>query len=47
MMWCFPPSQIFAANIELAEAVALGERGAATEELRVVDTPNAKPLRNW
>ncbi|HDR1062889.1 proline--tRNA ligase [Pasteurella multocida] len=40
----FSTESDFAANIELAEAVALGERGAATEELRVVGTPNAKTI---
>ncbi|NNI79325.1 proline--tRNA ligase [Pasteurella multocida] len=40
----FSTESDFAANIELTEAVALGERGAATEELRVVDTPNAKTI---
>ncbi|AFF24848.1 proline--tRNA ligase [Pasteurella multocida] len=40
----FSTESDFAANIELAEAVALGERGAATEGLRVVDTPNAKTI---
>ncbi|MFC0950478.1 proline--tRNA ligase [Pasteurella multocida] len=40
----FSTESDFAANIELAEAVALGERGAATEVLRVVDTPNAKTI---
>lgn len=40
----FSTESDFAANIELAEAVALGERGAATEELRVVDTPNANTI---
>ncbi|HHT7706129.1 proline--tRNA ligase [Pasteurella multocida] len=40
----FSTESDFAANIELAEAVALGERGATTEELRVVDTPNAKTI---
>ncbi|HDR1345267.1 TPA: proline--tRNA ligase [Pasteurella multocida] len=40
----FSTESDFAANIELAEAVVLGERGAATEELRVVDTPNAKTI---
>ncbi|HDX1179836.1 TPA: proline--tRNA ligase [Pasteurella multocida] len=40
----FSTESDFAANIELAEAVALGERGAATEALRVVDTPNAKTI---
>ncbi|MGY4677886.1 proline--tRNA ligase [Pasteurella sp. P03HT] len=40
----FSTESDFAANIELAEAVALGERGSATEELRLVDTPNAKTI---
>ncbi|SUC39419.1 prolyl-tRNA synthase [Pasteurella canis] len=44
MMWCFSTESDFAANIELAEAVALGERGAPTEALRLVDTPNAKTI---
>lgn len=35
----------YAANIELAEAVApKGERAAPTEELRLIDTPNAKTI---
>lgn len=35
----------YAANIELAEAVApKGERAAPTEELRIIDTPNAKTI---
>lgn len=40
----FSTESDFAANIELAEAVALGERGAATDTLRLVDTPNAKTI---
>ncbi|NBI42717.1 proline--tRNA ligase [[Haemophilus] felis] len=40
----FSTESDFAANIELAEAVALGERGDATEALRLVDTPNAKTI---
>ncbi|MDO5054791.1 MAG: proline--tRNA ligase [Pasteurella oralis] len=40
----FSTESDFAANIELAEAVALGERGPVTEELRLVDTPNAKTI---
>ncbi|UAX41722.1 proline--tRNA ligase [Pasteurella canis] len=40
----FSTESDFAANIELAEAVALGERGAPTEALRLVDTPNAKTI---
>jgi len=34
----------YAANIETAEALALGERGAATEAMRLVDTPDAKTI---
>ncbi|WP_298440454.1 proline--tRNA ligase [uncultured Ferrimonas sp.] len=34
----------YAANIEKAEAVALGERGAATAAMTEVDTPNAKTI---
>jgi len=35
----------YAANVELAEAVApSGERRPATEQMRVVDTPNAKTI---
>ncbi|MBY5921360.1 proline--tRNA ligase [Ferrimonas balearica] len=34
----------YAANIEKAEAVALGERGEATQEMTLVDTPNAKTI---
>ncbi|AJR00692.1 Prolyl-tRNA synthetase [Enterobacteriaceae bacterium bta3-1] len=41
----FSSESDFAANIELAEAVApKGERSAPTEELRIVDTPNAKTI---
>ena len=34
----------YAANVERAEAVALGERGEPAEEMREVDTPNAKTI---
>ncbi|SHH76870.1 proline--tRNA ligase [Ferrimonas marina] len=34
----------YAANIEKAEALALGERGDATAEMTLVDTPNAKTI---
>ncbi|MBY6105155.1 proline--tRNA ligase [Ferrimonas balearica] len=34
----------YAANIEKAEALALGERGDATQEMTLVDTPNAKTI---
>ncbi|MDK9561615.1 proline--tRNA ligase [Gallibacterium anatis] len=40
----FSTESDYAANIEMAEAVVLGERQAATEELRIVDTPNAKTI---
>ncbi|MGV6988486.1 proline--tRNA ligase [Testudinibacter sp. P80/BLE/0925] len=40
----FSTESDYAANIELAEAVALGERGEPTEELRLVDTPNCKTI---
>lgn len=40
----FSTESDYAANIEMAEAVALGERQAATEELHIVDTPNAKTI---
>lgn len=40
----FSTESDYAANIELAEAVALGECTAPTEELRLVDTPNAKTI---
>ena len=38
----FSDGSDYAANIELAEAVSPGERGAATETLRKVDTPTQK-----
>ncbi|MGP2514746.1 proline--tRNA ligase [Yersinia sp. 2545 StPb PI] len=41
----FSTSSDYAANIEFAEAVAPGEpRASATEELRIIDTPNAKTI---
>ncbi len=41
----FSTKSDFAANIELAEAVApLQQRAAATEALRIVDTPDAKTI---
>ncbi|MGR3807141.1 proline--tRNA ligase [Pasteurella testudinis] len=40
----FSTESDYAANIELAEAVALGERAEPTEELRLVDTPNCKTI---
>lgn len=40
----FSTESDYAANIELAEAVALGERTAPSEALRLVDTPNCKTI---
>ncbi|TQI81883.1 prolyl-tRNA synthetase [Serratia fonticola] len=41
----FSTGSDYAANIELAEAVAPAQpRGAATEELRIIETPNAKTI---
>ncbi|AHG19185.1 proline--tRNA ligase [Chania multitudinisentens RB-25] len=41
----FSTGSDYAANIELAEAIAPAQpRGAATEELRIIDTPNAKTI---
>ncbi len=38
------PGGDYASNVEMAEAVAQGERAEATEEMRLVDTPNAKTI---
>ena len=40
------PGGAFAANVELAEAVAPGERGSPSEEMRTVDTPGAKTIED-
>ncbi|MBE2898764.1 proline--tRNA ligase [Pasteurellaceae bacterium 20609_3] len=40
----FSTESDYAANIELAEALALGERRAPSEAMREVDTPNAKTI---
>ena len=40
----FSTESDFAANIELAEAVAVGERRAPTKTMELVDTPNAKTI---
>ncbi|VGM96183.1 Proline--tRNA ligase [uncultured Avibacterium sp.] len=40
----FSTESDFAANIELAEAVAQGERGVPTQSMELVDTPNAKTI---
>ena len=40
----FSTESDYAANIELAEAVAVGERTAPTKAMELVDTPNAKTI---
>ncbi|OOR98355.1 proline--tRNA ligase [Haemophilus paracuniculus] len=40
----FSTESDYAANIELAEAVAVGERQAPTKAMELVDTPNAKTI---
>jgi prolyl-tRNA synthetase len=40
----FSTESEYAANVEMAEAVLVGERAAATQELKVVDTPNQKTI---
>lgn len=40
----FSTESDYAANIELAEAIAVGERQAPTVEMTLVDTPNAKTI---
>ncbi|AAP96642.1 proline--tRNA ligase [[Haemophilus] ducreyi] len=40
----FSTESDFAANIELAEAVAMGESKPATEAMVLIDTPNAKTI---
>lgn len=40
----FSTESHYAANIELAEAVAVGERSAPTQAMTLVDTPNAKTI---
>ena len=41
----FSTDSDYAANVELAEAVPASERPAATEDLRLVDTPAARTIR--
>ena len=43
----FSTESDYAANIELAEAVAIGERAAPTKAMELVDTPNDKTLLSW
>jgi prolyl-tRNA synthetase len=40
----FSTESDYAANIEMAEAVLVGERAAPTQELKLVDTPNQKTI---
>jgi len=40
----FSTESDYAANIEMAEAILVGERAAATQELKIVDTPNKKSI---
>lgn len=40
----FSTESDYAANIEMAEAILVGDRAAPTQELKVVDTPNQKRL---
>jgi len=40
----FSTESDYAANVEMAEAVLVGERAAPTQELKVVDTPNQKTI---
>jgi prolyl-tRNA synthetase len=40
----FSDRSTYAANVELAEAISPGERAAATEELRLVDTPDTRTI---
>ena len=40
----FSTESDYAANVEMAEAVLVGERAAATQELKLVDTPDQKTI---
>ena len=40
----FSTESDYAANIEMAEAILVGERAAPTQELKLVDTPNQKTI---
>ncbi|MBD3669218.1 MAG: proline--tRNA ligase [Gammaproteobacteria bacterium] len=40
----FSDNSDYAANVELAEALAVGERAAPSQEMELVDTPNAKTI---
>ena len=41
----FSDSSDYAANVEMAEALALGERTAPTAEMTLIDTPHAKTIK--
>jgi len=43
---CFSDSSDYAANIELAEALALGERLVASQEMIIVDTPDQHSIED-
>ena len=40
----FSTESDYAANVEMAEAILVGERAAPTQELKIVDTPNQKTI---
>ncbi|OTG65587.1 proline--tRNA ligase [Acinetobacter silvestris] len=40
----FSTESNYAANVEMAEAVLVGERAVATQELKIIDTPNQKTI---
>ena len=40
----FSTESDYAANVEMAEAVLVGERAAPTQEFKLVETPNQKQL---
>ncbi|AWL29731.1 proline--tRNA ligase [Acinetobacter defluvii] len=40
----FSSESDYAANVEMAEAILVGERAAPTQELKIVDTPNQKTI---
>ncbi|NNP73424.1 proline--tRNA ligase [Acinetobacter defluvii] len=40
----FSTDSDYAANVEMAEAILVGERAAPTQELKIVDTPNQKTI---
>ncbi|MDN5512931.1 proline--tRNA ligase [Acinetobacter sp.] len=40
----FSTESDYAANVEMAEAILVGERAAATQELKLIDTPDQKTI---